>query len=218
MRNRFSSMAFIAIEPVLQAIYNHPFIVELVDGTLPHEKFVYYLQQDRLFLAGHSRALALTGAKMHDDADSDLMLELAHEVIQAERDVHDFYFDEYRVPNSDVRSPACLAYCSHILLRAAIGTQAEALSTLLACLWIDREIGNHVRRLSDLDNPYFRWIESYSGERYSRLVDQAVELTDRKASDAGEEEAEKIFETFVISGRYEYCFWDDAYHLRPWPI
>ena len=193
-------------------------MVELIDGTLPLEKFVYYLQQDRLFLASYSRALALTAAKMHKDEDSDLMLELAGQVILTERGIHDCYFEEYRAPDAMVKAPACTAYSSHILLRAAIGTQGEALATLLPSLWIDREIGNHVRRHSDLDNPYFRWIESYSGDQYSSLVDSAVEITDRIASDSGEEETEDIFDNFIISGRYEFCFWDDAYKLRLWPI
>lgn len=218
MKNRFSAITFLSIEPVMQAIYDHPLIVELVDGTLPLEKFVYYLQQDRLFLTCYSRALALTAAKMHRDEDSDLMLRLAGQAILAKRDIHHFYFEEYRVPETDVKSPACLAYCSHLLQRAALGAQTEALAALLASLWCGREISNHVRRHSDLDNPYFRWIESFSGEAYSLLVDQAVELADRMASDAGEVETQKTFEAFVISGRYEYCFRDDAYKLRPWPI
>jgi thiaminase/transcriptional activator TenA len=211
-------MAFVAIEPVMHAIYNHPFTVELVDGTLPLEKFIYYLQQDSLYLVDYARALALTAAKMEPEKDVRLCLRFAQEGLLAERELHKLYFKEYRVSPADSKGPACMAYGTHLLARAALGSAGEGMAALLACFWIYREVGNHVRRLSDLENPYFRWIESYSCEQYSSLVDMAVELTDALADAAGEEESRRMFEGFLISSRYEYRFWDDAYELREWPL
>jgi thiaminase/transcriptional activator TenA len=211
-------MAFMAIEPVMQAIYTHPFTVELVDGTLPLEKFIYYMQQDSLYLVDYARALTLTAAKMELEKDISLGLRFAQEGLLAERELHKRYFKEFRVPPTDSKGPACTGYCAHLLARAALGSVGEGMAALLPCFWIYREVGNHVRRLSDLDNPYFRWIESYSSEQYSALVDMAMELTDGLADDAGDEESRRMFDGFLISSRYEYCFWDDAYEQREWPL
>jgi thiaminase (transcriptional activator TenA) len=33
-------------DPIFEAIFRHPFVVELTAGTLPEEKWAYYLGQD----------------------------------------------------------------------------------------------------------------------------------------------------------------------------
>ncbi len=44
-------------------IFNHPFLKEIKDGTLPLEKFQYFLIQDYLYLEGFGRAVALALAR-----------------------------------------------------------------------------------------------------------------------------------------------------------
>lgn len=202
----------------MQAIYNHQFLVELIDGTLQPEKFIFYVQQDRLYLDSYSRALAITGAKMTVEEDRAFLLHCSLQGLEAEHELHTHYFKELLAPNAERKAPTCHAYCAHILERAALGSGALGLAALLPSFWIYREVGRHLRAEVHHDNPYFRWIESYSDEEYSLQVDTVAEMADRLASDAGEEESRRMFEAFVISSRYEYCFWDDAYNLRDWPI
>ncbi len=218
MKGNFSSMAFLTIDPIMQAIYSHPFNEDLIDGVLSIEKFVYYLQQDSLFLVDFARALAVGAAKMSDEKDTALMLHFAQQSIQAERELHALYFKQYRVPPAEFQGPAAFAYGSHLLERASLGSVAEGLAALLPCFWIYRQVGTHIRKLANMDNPYFRWIANYSGAEYSLLVDKAVDLMDRLAVSAGDEERDRMFAGFIMSSRYEFCFWDDAYHLRSWPI
>ena len=44
-----------------------PFIEHLSDGTLPKEKFQFYMLQDAMYLADYGRALAALGAKASDN-------------------------------------------------------------------------------------------------------------------------------------------------------
>lgn len=217
MRTRFSSTAFRAIDFLMKGIYRHPFTVELIDGILPREKFLYYMQQDSLYLVDFGRALALVGAKMRKAEDVALLLYFAEQGLLAERELHEFYFREYQVTPMDKKGPGCFAYCSHLLERAALGSPAEAMAALLPCFWIYREVGNHIRKLADDDNPYFKWIESYSSAVYAIVVDKAMDLTDRLAEGASDEECQRMMDGFIASSRYEYLFWDDAYQLRTWP-
>ena len=46
------------IEPIRAAIDELPFIRALADGSLPRERFEYYLGQDALCLGQYARALA----------------------------------------------------------------------------------------------------------------------------------------------------------------
>jgi Putative transcription activator len=217
MKMHFSSTAFRTIDILMKGIYGHPFTVELIDGILPRERFLYYMQQDSLYLVAFGRALALVGAKMRNAEDVALMLYFAEQGLLAERELHEFYFQEYKVSPTDKKGPGCFSYCAHLLERAALGSPAEGMAALLPCFWIYREVGNHIRKLADEDNPYFKWIASYSSEVYSMVVDKAVALTDRLAEESSDEECQRMMEGFIASSRYEFLFWDDAYHLRTWP-
>lgn len=218
MKYRFTATAFKAVDPIMKAIYSHRFTVEFIDGTLPRDTFLYYMQQDSLYLVAFGRALSLVGAKMHRADDVALMLHFAEQGLLAERELHEFYFKEYRVAPTDVKAPVCFSYCAHLLERAALGSPAEGMAALLPCFWIYQEVGDHIRKAATPDNPYRKWIESYSNEAYATLVEKAVELTDRLALAASEEERQRMTEGFIASSRFEYAFWDDAYTLRVWPV
>lgn len=218
MKDQFTSVACKAIDPIMKAIYSHGFTVELSDGTLPRDKFLYYMQQDSLYLIAFGRALALVAAKMHQPGDVALMLYFSEQGLLAERELHECYFKEYQVSPTDVKEPACFSYCAHLLERAALGSAAEGMAALLPCFWIYREVGTHIRKASGTDNQYCKWIESYSHDAYSTIVDKAVELTDRLALSASAEERQRMMGGFIVSSRFEYAFWDDAYRLHSWPV
>ena len=50
-------------EPIWRAVHDHPFVRGIGDGTLPVERFRYYIEQDFVFLHEYSRVLALAVAK-----------------------------------------------------------------------------------------------------------------------------------------------------------
>ena len=82
----FSEQLRAEAEPIWQAIFRHPFLREIKDGTLPLETFQYYLGQDYHYLEGFGRAVAMTLAKA---PDADLLQELAHRVMTpVERPLH----------------------------------------------------------------------------------------------------------------------------------
>ena len=218
MKNRFTALAFMTVEPIRSGICRHPFIVELVDGILPGNKFAYALQQDSLRLTAFGRALALVGAKMHAHNDVALGLYLAEQGLLAEQELYEYYFKEFQITPVNIKGPACFGYTSHMLERAALGSPAEGMAALMPCFWIFREIGEHVRKLADRDNPYYKWIERYSGEVYGIVVDKACSLTDRLAADAGDEERQDMLKSFLASCRYEYGLKEDAYTLTAWPV
>ena len=63
MPESFSARLQAEVAPMWQQIFEQPFLREIKDGTLPLEKFQYYLGQDYLYLEGFARTVALTLAK-----------------------------------------------------------------------------------------------------------------------------------------------------------
>lgn len=50
-------------DPVWRRSLSHPFVSGIGDGSLPVEKFKFYVRQDYVFLVEYSRVLALAVAK-----------------------------------------------------------------------------------------------------------------------------------------------------------
>jgi hypothetical protein len=48
--------------------FGHPFITELAEGTLPLDKFRFFLEQDDFYLEEYSRCLALGGGEVTERA------------------------------------------------------------------------------------------------------------------------------------------------------
>ena len=218
MSSRFSSLVFAMVGPILESIYRHPFTTGLAKGTLPRDQFLYYMQQDSLYLVDFARALALAGAKAHATQDIAMLLHFAEQAVVSERELHTFYFKQFHVTPAQEKAPACFAYTAHLLERASMGTPGEAMAALLPCFWIYRDVGKHILKQAKPDNPYMKWIETYACKEFSVLVDKAVELTDRFAENAGERVRSRMTDAFIASSRMEYCFWDDAAKLKAWPV
>src|SRR3990172_10861725 len=77
-----------AAAPMWQAIFRHPFIVEIGAGTLPREKFTFFICQDSLYLRDFARVLCLGGAKAQDRERMDLFARHAHSSLLFERTLH----------------------------------------------------------------------------------------------------------------------------------
>ncbi|MDR2801033.1 MAG: TenA family protein [Desulfovibrio sp.] len=217
MKRKFSIRAVTAAAPIMRAIYDHPFNKEMIAGILRRNRFLYYLQQDSLRLLAFSRALAIAGGKMPDPADADLLVRLSGQGFSAEQERRSTHFREYHAKPAPREGPACMAYSKHMLERAVLGSPEEAVAALLPGFWIRRETGVYVRTLASADNFYFTWIEQYTGDAYSEIVDKIIALADRLAGRAAAKERRRMLDGFIVSSRYEYCLWDDAYFLKPWP-
>jgi thiaminase/transcriptional activator TenA len=213
----FTATLWQQIEPVYQAILDHPFNRELADGSLSRERFKFYVQQDALYLADFGRALAILASRSTCPARMLELLRFAEGAVAVERALHEEYFRHFGItdPTGD-QSPACFAYTNFMIATAANKGYEEGLAALLPCFWIYKEVGTHIHRTAAAGNPYQRWIDTYAGEEYGRVVDRAIEMTDEAAemtSAAGRAAMERAF---VASSRLEWMFWDSAYRLESW--
>jgi thiaminase/transcriptional activator TenA len=50
------------------------------------------------------------------------------------------------------------------------------------------------------------------------LTEWARNLMDRLAASLPQEALQRIEEAFLTSSRFEYAFWEMAYHLEQWPV
>ena len=214
----FSERLKAEAKPIWERIFAHPFLMEIRDGTLPPEKFRYYLTQDYQYLEGFARAVAMALAKA---PDSQLLEELSHRVLTpVERPLHHELLAGAGVSMADIeaigRSPTNTAYVNHMLTTASLHGLGPTAAALLPCPWTYHLLKENV---GASEHPlYSRWTGAYVAGLLENSVTAWRSFVDRAAEEAGPAELEAMRQAFLVSSRYEFMFWEMAYRQESWPV
>ena len=116
-------------EPIWRAVHDHPFVSGIGDGSLPVERFRYYVEQDYVFLLEYSRVLALAVAKGGALPSMARFAELLHATLNVEMALHRGYAGRFGIAEDAlarvVAAPTTYAYTRHLLATAYAGSLAE---------------------------------------------------------------------------------------------
>ncbi len=207
---------------IYEAILSHPFLAELVDGSLKVDRFRFYVIQDALYLSEFARALNAAAARAPRDEWVVTFSEHAKVILLGERSLHEQFFKHWGLSKEDVysrpMSPTNLAYTSYLLATAHSKPFHEVLGALLACYWIYWEVGKELERLGSENQLYQRWIDTYSSKEYAAICNAVLDITNQVGSGLDPQAKIKVRNHFIVTCRYEYMFWDSAYRLEAWPI
>jgi len=208
--------------PIWDRILAHPFLSEMAEGTLPMDKFLFYIKQDHAYLVEFARCLGLAIAKENDrEVMRDLVRRL-NATLVLEVDMLEGFCARIGLPMEELRkaepAPANLAYTRHMLNVAYAGSVGEIIASLLPCIWSYGEIGQRLMVCPGLGrNPIYReWCTSYGSEEYRDLISYYRGLLDKEARDASPSLKARMRSHFMLSSRYEYEFWDMAYNKTDW--
>lgn len=214
---KWSEQVWDSIKPVYQSIISMPFILELKNGTLPAEKFRFYIQQDAFYLEHFARALALIGARAGSVNDSLAFIRFAENAIVVENALHASYFNEFGVTGVSQPEPACHHYIHFLKSTAALDAVETAMAAVLPCFWIYKEVGDYIYSTQPaIDNPYKKWIDTYAGEEFGLAVKNAIDLCDKAAAATTSAVRVAMANAFLTASRLEFDFWEGAYVLRKW--
>ena len=211
-------------QSIWEAQYTHPFVIALGNGTLPERKFKYYILQDARFLSDLSRVFAV-GAVKAPDSDSALRFaKLAEETTKVERSLHENYGKRWKLTPEQMTSvpmaPTNYAYTRHMLSVAHSGSVAEITVVALPCAWIYCVVGQQLLKHGPpkKNHPYRDWLMLYASPEFAEVQCWMRKKVDQWAKTAGTEEKRWMGETFVISSRYEWMFWEMAWNEEEWPV
>jgi thiaminase/transcriptional activator TenA len=192
------------------AAINHPMVAAIGDGTLPHETFRFYFEQNLQYLHEYARAIALTAGNVPDPASLAVLTRFLAQIVEVEIPANRRFLERLG-GTADGGLPRLLptsyAYTRHIL-DAARGGTAVALAALLPCQWSYGEIGRRLARSAPEDPVYADWIALFAGDGYDDLVIASTELLDRLT---GEGDRSVATDAFDRSTRYEIAFWEMAW-------
>ncbi|MCZ2492750.1 thiaminase II [Dellaglioa carnosa] len=200
--------------------FEHPFIKQLVDGSLPAETFRYYLIQDHYYLKHFSKIHQLVGEQSDDAEIKKLMFASAEGLAQSESAIRDDFFKELNITDEEIEqtgiAPTAYHYVSHMYRQLAEFNPEAAFSGLLPCAWLYLEIGYKLIGEGSPNPMYQRWIETYSTDEFKESVDNQRRSLDRVAKESSQETVEAMANAFKISSIEEYNFWGMALDHQTW--
>ncbi len=209
-------------EPIWSAELEHPFVSGLGDGSLPVERFRFYLAQDYVFLLAYCKVFALATAASHDEATMRRFAGLLDATLNTEMDLHRDYAGRFGLSAEEMEAtepaPTCHAYTRHLLYTAKAGTLADIAAAILPCMWGYFEIGSTLkaRGLPDAQPLYHPWIEMYASEEFGQLAEECRGLLDTLVEGYPSRELKRLEPIFLTSSRYEHAFWEMAWTQEAW--
>ena len=208
--------------PILQAQFQHPFVKGLGGGSLPLEKFRYYLIQDSLYIVEYARAMAWVAPLLPGVKNIMDMLEAAKQSFQIEFMLKEQYFEKFGISMEDALktepAPVCKAYVDHLFRYTRTGTLSEGMAAILPCGWIYVEIGQKFTQGKEIpdSHPYKPWLETYAVPEFQEMVNWWFDLLDTAVKDQPISELQRIQDIFIKSCRYEWMFWEMGWNQAGW--
>ncbi|HEY8345742.1 MAG TPA: thiaminase II [Symbiobacteriaceae bacterium] len=211
-------------DPIFQAIFSHPFVVELTSGRLAKERWAYYLCQDYQYLTDLKQAVGVALVHLRNLEEIAEWERRINAMVLAETRQHLEWGQQVGLTEEQMRQaepdPAALAYRQHTLLAAYRGI-GPLCAALVPCPTTYMEIADRVAdRIPD--HPVFgKWVRIYSARLNVQLAEEIAWWTDtldRLAAEAGTREREEMRRNFIRSCKYEWMFWEMAYRAAGWPV
>ncbi|HEY0972360.1 MAG TPA: thiaminase II [Gemmatimonadales bacterium] len=206
------------------ASFDHPFVRNLAEGTLDPGRFRFYQMQDARYLEAFADAASIISTRCPDPVDKLWFIDAARMALVVESSLHAGYGEKLGYGPEDVRrlelTPNNRAYQDHMISTAARGTLVEAIAALAPCPWLYIALGQHLQRTHGAppdSHPYADWLRMYADPAFDDYMRDILAHLQRAADAADDAARERAKEAFVVSVRYEWMFWQQAWEQQTWP-
>lgn len=220
---RFTEELRSAADPIFQAIFDHPFVRGIAEGTLQKEQLMHYVKQDFEYLNAYIRIYGIAISRCTDRSVMALFNEQISFILNSETHPHQNFCEVAGVTYEQLQgyslAPSADHYVRHMLNAAHEGALEDIVAAMLPCPWTYVEIG---RKLLDEINPeashpFYDWMHFY-GDREFGITEQLRHVLDDSAQTLTPARKQRLMEHFLKSCQLEYMFWDMAYRLEDWPV
>src|SRR5260221_2153049 len=155
---------------VWMAAISHPMVRQIGDGTLPHESFRRYFEQNILYLEDYARAIALITGKAPDLAAVGVLTRFLQQIVRTEIPANIAFLARLdgspSATEASVMLPATYAYTRHLLYCAAQGSCAEGLTAVLPCQWSYGALAGPLMARRAAGPGYVCWMRLFGNARF----------------------------------------------------
>lgn len=215
---KLSHRLYNSVQDIWPSYLEHPFVLEMAKGTLPPEKFRYYMLQDYVYLRDYVKIFAACISKADDFGLIRFFGENIMAVLDETERVHIPYMKRLGITDEEIESVtphiSNSSYSSYMICQAQSGTVLSGLVALLNCSWAYAYIGeNMVKRFPDaVHHPYYgQWFSGYVCDDYLRTNQQLIDMVDSLSGGITPQEISRLCRIFRTCSLHELQFWDMAY-------
>ncbi len=211
-RPKWSQIARRASEKLYQRIIKQPFNGEMMSGELSAQRFIRYIEQDKIYIANYSAEMVQLAEMLPLGTHRDLFKKFSVEGMEAEKELHVMLSQNFGRFEAVEPSATTKAYMNHTRQWVDGGDVELSMAAILPCIWIYSLVGRHIYDNCSLEgNPYREWVETYSSEMMQDGVKLSVELADMLAEKSSQSRRVAMRHEFVKAVWYEWAFWEYAY-------
>jgi thiaminase (transcriptional activator TenA) len=200
---------------------NNRFIAEMKNGSLPIDKFIFYLKQDHIFLKEFCSFLVNARAA-EEPSLKKWFEELHYSTLNYEMQMQKKVLDSLELSAAiKISSPAkaTLNYITFLRKVSASRNVEETVSAMAPCPWSYFEIAQKILLSRNggqnkiRTEAYQKWIEFYSSKESQQQVEYLKSLLGSLYDNGSMSKKLVIEYHFSIACHYEYDFWKMAYNM-----
>ena len=198
----------------------HPFVTQMAEGTLPAEKFRYYMLQDYLYLKDYVKIFAAIIQKADDFEQIRFLSEQLSNTVGETLRTHIPFMKRLGITEEEIRDARPhidnSAYSHYMLCEAQTGDLLTGLVALLNCSWsyayiAEKTAERFPNALSD--ERYGSWFAGYVSSEYRQTNAALIDRIDALGAFVSEAESERLCEIFEKCSLFDLRFWDMVYAM-----
>ncbi len=209
-------------DPLWRAVFEHPFVKGIGDGTLPRDRFEFYLKQDYVYLIDFSRVFALAAAKAWTLEDMGTFATLLNVTLNTEMELHRRTCAAFGIPAKELektrKSMITTAYTNQLARTCYEGSLSDILAVLVPCACGYVEIARKLKAEGLPEDRFYRdWIDTYSSKEFVDFAEWLIGRMNDHAEHATPQRKSYWYELYEASARFEYLFFDMSWKKEEWP-
>ncbi|WP_251942642.1 thiaminase II [Staphylococcus sp. Marseille-Q5304] len=210
-------------QPIINDIYNDPFIQDMLHGELPKAATKFYLRADASYLKEFANIYALIIPKLSSLDDVKFLVEQIQFIVGGEVEAHEILADYVGEPYEEIVQekvwpPSGDHYIKHMYFNAfAKENAAFTIAAMAPCPYVYQVIAKQAVKDDALNQQsgLKKWFEFYSTEM-DELVEVFDELMNKLTEHCTEDEKQEIKECFLQSTVHERNFFAMSYNEEAW--
>ncbi|RPI27104.1 MAG: hypothetical protein EHM61_09615 [Acidobacteria bacterium] len=194
---------------------DHEFLRQTATGEIPFDVFANWLRQDYLFVREAIPFIAVVLSRGPDSVRPGLAAAIP--ALESELELFQRIAGEKGIQLSGEMTPTCHAYVQYMIATAHAGSFEEALTLLYCAEKAYFDCWSFVRRTLTGASPWREFVDRWSNESFAGWIKWLEEEIDKLLQQASETGRQRMAETFRLTTRYEYLFWEMALRGESWP-
>ncbi|MDO5720413.1 MAG: bifunctional hydroxymethylpyrimidine kinase/phosphomethylpyrimidine kinase [Actinomycetaceae bacterium] len=205
--------------PVLEEIWNLPFITGLRDGTLDEWEFTAYQRQDAIYLDLYSAALAHLAFRAQDPLEKVHWASDSATTLEVEQALHRDWLNRHRGEEfadalQMAKTPITAGYTDFLLARIATENYVVGTAAVLPCYWLYAEIGFKLIEFNHPDHVYTKWLTMYGDESFINSTKNAISIVEKQMELASPTDRERATRAFLGAAIWEREFFDQTNRMH----